>query len=125
MELRNILLSTTAMGLSMPAAAWAQQAPPATEPKVIQAPAPEAEPQPAHGVQDIVVTARRVEERLQDVPVAVTGFNEEMLRNLQIENFGDIGKAVPNLDAQRQFGSASAPQFYLRGIQTGSLKFET
>ncbi len=76
-------------------------------------------------IADIVVTARRVNESLQRVPVAVTGFDATTIRAMQIQNFGDVGKMVPNLDAQRQFGSASAPQFYLRGISTGSLKFET
>jgi len=75
-------------------------------------------------LQDIVVTARRVNESLQAVPVAVTGYNARALAALDIKNFGDIGKTVPNLDVQRQFGSASAPQFYLRGVSTGSLKFE-
>jgi iron complex outermembrane receptor protein len=76
-------------------------------------------------VADIVVTARRVNESLQRVPIAVTGFDATTIRAMQIQNFGDVGKMVPNLEAQRQFGSASAPQFYLRGISTGSLKFET
>ncbi|MBW8910496.1 MAG: TonB-dependent receptor plug domain-containing protein, partial [Sphingomonas sp.] len=76
------------------------------------------------GLQDIVVTARRTSESLQRVPVAVTGLNAAMISNLQIQNFGDVAKTVPNLDSQRQFGSASAPQFYLRGVSTGSLKFE-
>jgi iron complex outermembrane receptor protein len=76
------------------------------------------------GLGDIVVTARRTEERLQDVPAAVTGYNSAELAALDINGFGDIGKTVPNLDVQRQFGSASAPQYYLRGVSTGTLKFE-
>ena len=76
------------------------------------------------GIGDIVVTARRTEESAQTVPVAVTGYNSEQLEALDIKGFGDIGKTVPNLDVQRQFGSASAPQFYLRGVSTGTLKFE-
>lgn len=76
------------------------------------------------GIQEIIVTARRSEESLQDVPVAVTGYNRDQLEALDIQSFGDIGKTVPNLDVQRQFGSASAPQYYLRGVSTGTLKFE-
>ncbi len=76
------------------------------------------------GIQDVVVTARRSAERLQDVPVAVTGYNQDQLSALGIQGFGDIGKTVPNLDVQRQFGSASAPQYYLRGVSTGTLRFE-
>jgi len=76
------------------------------------------------GLGDIVVTARRTEESAQTVPVAVTGYNAAQLEALDIQGFGDIGKTVPNLDVQRQFGSASAPQYYLRGVSTGTLKFE-
>ncbi|WP_311269540.1 TonB-dependent receptor domain-containing protein [Sphingobium sp. WCS2017Hpa-17] len=78
----------------------------------------------AGGLRDIVVTARRTAESLQRVPVAVTGFDEQSIANLQIRDFGDVAKSVPNLDSQRQFGSANAPQFYMRGVSTGSLKFE-
>ena len=77
------------------------------------------------GVNEIVVTARRKSENLQEVPTSVTAFGEEELEALDITGFGDIGKTVPNLDVQRQFGSASAPQYFLRGIATGSLRFET
>ncbi|ABP64584.1 TonB-dependent receptor, plug (plasmid) [Novosphingobium aromaticivorans DSM 12444] len=80
--------------------------------------------EPAAGIADIVVTARRTQERLQDVPVAVTGYDQVQLKALDIKGFGDIGKTVPNLDVQRQFGSANAPQYYLRGVSTGTLKFE-
>ena len=76
------------------------------------------------GIVDIVVTARRTAENLQDVPVSVSGFNRDQIAALHIANFGDVGKTVPNLEVQRQFGSASAPQFYLRGIATGTLKFQ-
>ncbi|MGH6780636.1 MAG: TonB-dependent receptor [Sphingomonadaceae bacterium] len=115
-NLRTILLGCVACAAIHPVAAAAEDAAPA---------APAAATESGSGLGDIVVTARRVEENLQSVPVAVTGFNAEMLANLNIANFGDLGATVPNLDVQRQFGSASAPQFYLRGVSTGSLKFET
>ncbi|WP_336951277.1 TonB-dependent receptor [Sphingobium aromaticivastans] len=82
------------------------------------------QPEANSAIRDIIVTARRTSESLQNVPVAVTGLDSEAIANLQIQNFGDMSKVVPNLDTQRQFGSANAPQFYLRGVSTGSLKFE-
>jgi iron complex outermembrane receptor protein len=77
------------------------------------------------GVEEIVVTARRKEERLLDVPAAVSAIGAEDLQNLRIDNFGQVGQTVPNLNIQQQFGSASSPQVYLRGVATGSLKFQT
>lgn len=113
---RAMLLGYSAAAALCPALARAQeQAPPPTD----------QTSRASTGLGDVVVTARRTEERLQDVPAAVTGYNEAQIAALDIKSFADIGKTVPNLDVQRQFGSASAPQFYLRGISTGSLKFES
>ena len=109
MTYRLAILACTILASAHPAIAFAQTNPAAEN---------------ESGIRDIVVTARRSEERLQDVPVAVTGYNQDQLAALDIQGFGDIGKTVPNLDVQRQFGSASAPQYYLRGIATGTLKFE-
>lgn len=107
---RGLLLACTALGTFAPGIAAAQQA--------------DADAQELAGIADIIVTARRTQETLQDVPLSVTAFSGEQLEALDIGGFADIGKTVPNLDVQRQFGSASAPQFYLRGISTGTLKFE-
>ena len=107
---KKALLACSALAAMAPAQAWAQDE--------------QAADQPSAGIQDIIVTARRTGESLQKVPVAVTGLDSATIANLQIQNFGDVAKTVPNLDSQRQFGSASAPQFYLRGVATGSLKFE-
>jgi len=79
----------------------------------------------ATGIEEVVVTARRKEEGMQDVPISVSALDSNLLENLQIQNFGDVGQTIPNLNVQRQFGSASSPQFYVRGVSTGSLKFET
>lgn len=110
MRTRKALLACSALAAVAPAQAWAQD--------------DQAANQPSAGIQDIVVTARRTEESLQRVPVSVTAFNAEQLEALDIQGFADIGKTVPNLDVQRQFGSASAPQYFLRGVSTGTLKFE-
>ncbi len=108
MKVRLVLLACSALVSAHGTAAMAQA----------------AQGEEASGLGEILVTARRTEESLQDVPVAVTGYDSAQLEALDINGFGDIGKTVPNLDVQRQFGSASAPQYYLRGVSTGTLKFE-
>ncbi|GGC06708.1 TonB-dependent receptor [Novosphingobium endophyticum] len=107
---RGLLLACTAFGAFVPGLAAAQQT--------------GADARENVGIGDIVVTARRTQETLQDVPLSVTAFSGDQLEALDINSFADIGKTVPNLDVQRQFGSASAPQFALRGVSTGTLKFE-
>ncbi|OYX33709.1 MAG: hypothetical protein B7Z01_08120 [Brevundimonas subvibrioides] len=60
--------------------------------------------QEASAVEDIVVTARRREEALQDVPIAVTAFTEEALQNQQIEDLIDVARYTPGVQIQQAFG---------------------
>ena len=48
-------------------------------------------------LQEVVVTAQKREERLQDVPVAVTAFAAEQLKALDIKSVLDLGSLAPNL----------------------------
>lgn len=49
------------------------------------------------GLEEVTVTARRVKERLQEVPVSVSAFTAETLERRQITSSDDIGKITPNL----------------------------
>lgn len=73
-------------------------------------------------VEEIVVTARRRDERLQDVPVAVTALSAQTLENLQASDIGDLEGSVPNLTLHE--GDASNAVVYVRGVgQVDSLAF--
>lgn len=63
---------------------------------------------------DIVVTARRTEERLQDVPVAVTAFGADALEERKIGSETDLQIATPGLTV-RQTGSSDQLNFAIRG----------
>lgn len=62
----------------------------------------------------IVVTARRTEERLQDVPVAVSAFGPDELQERRIESEIDLQIATPGLTV-RQTGSSDQLNFAIRG----------
>ncbi len=47
--------------------------------------------------EEIIVTATKREERLQDVPIAVTAFGEEQLEQLRPDSLSDLGSRVPNM----------------------------
>ena len=49
------------------------------------------------GVQDIIVTATRREERNQDVPVAITAFSAERLQQQNVTRAQDLQSSVPSL----------------------------
>lgn len=66
---------------------------------------------------DIVVTAQRRDQRLQDVPVAVTAIGGEDLVSRRIENVTDLNRAVPSLNVQR---TTKVPVIFLRGIGNNS-----
>src|SRR5689334_9296803 len=67
-----------------------------------------------HDSSDIVVTARRREESLTDVPVSVTAFDDETLRNQQVFSIGDLNKITPGLSVTYQL-SKSGAFFTIRG----------
>ncbi|MDZ4814229.1 MAG: TonB-dependent receptor [Pseudomonadota bacterium] len=64
----------------------------------------------------ITVSARKREETLQEVPVAVTAFNEIALENNNVRDLSDLDAQVPNLTIYAARGSSSTVTAYLRGV---------
>ena len=92
---------------TIPAAAAAQDTPPAA-----------AEPDADTG-GDIVVTARRREESLQDTPVAISAFSSEMLDQRQIVQTQDLERITPSLQfkpAGQLSGNSAASVVFIRGV---------
>lgn len=97
-----------AASLSALGCAWAAQA-------------QEAGAEPAK-VDEVVVTAQRRSERLQDVPAAVTAVSAQALQNAQAATLGDLQSFAPNLTLHE--GDASNAVVYIRGVgQIDSLAF--
>lgn len=67
------------------------------------------------GDRDIVVTARRRAERLQDVPVAVTAVSGNALRAANIVQVQDIQQKVPGLTIQPSSFGSNVLQVAIRG----------
>jgi iron complex outermembrane receptor protein len=57
----------------------------------------QAGPSQGPGLEEIVVTARRREEKLQSVPVAISAFSQETLKKNNIESVEDLQNLVPSL----------------------------
>jgi len=62
----------------------------------------------------IIVTAQRSNERLQDVPIAVSAFNTEALEKQQIKNTSDLQLTLPNVTFTK--GNFTGSSFTIRGI---------
>lgn len=68
------------------------------------------------GVESIVVTARRFEETLQEVPVAISAFDDEELEEQRIAHIGQVSQATPNLWMETNTGLSSGGRAAIRGI---------
>ena len=68
-------------------------------------------------LEEIVVTAQKREQSLQDVPVSVNVLGEQELEELNITGFADYFQFLPTVSAQ-QFGPGQA-QIYVRGVSDG------
>ena len=75
-----------------------------------EAPAVDAE------VEAVVVTARRTEENLQDVPGAVSAFSQASLDRLQVTDATGLQGAIPNVNISQGRGSSNATNIFIRGI---------
>lgn len=64
----------------------------------------------------IVVTARRTEENIQNVPSAISAFNERSLERIQATDTTGLQGAVPNLNIVQGRGSSNATNIFIRGI---------
>lgn len=64
----------------------------------------------------VTVTARRRAENVEKVPVAVSSFGEEQLRDLGARNLDGLQGAVPNLNIVQGRGSSFSVNAFIRGI---------
>ncbi len=71
------------------------------------------------GLSEIIVTARKREESVQDVPVAVTALSEELIENRDITSVEKIAAIAPQFNVGRA-SNGSGAQLTLRGIGSSS-----
>ncbi len=65
-------------------------------------------------IEEIVVTAQRTAQSLQDVPIAVSAFSAEALQRQQIQNSSDLQLTLPNIVFTK--GNFTGSSFTIRGI---------
>jgi outer membrane receptor protein involved in Fe transport len=56
--------------------------------------------QAVNSIEEVIVTSQRVEESLQDVPIAVTALTADMLEDQQIQSGSDLQLVTPSLSFQ-------------------------
>src|SRR3990167_11492988 len=65
-------------------------------------------------IEELVVTAQKREEALQDVPIAVSAFNQDALEKAKIDGGPNLVLAVPNVNFSK--GNFTGYNFQIRGI---------
>lgn len=81
--------------------------------------AAEIETVPSGGLDEIIVTARKREESLQDTPISVAAFTADALTARGIDSTIELGQFTPNLvsnNGSAVSGNNSAASYFIRGI---------
>lgn len=107
--MKTLAYTSSLLALIAAAAPAAAQTGPAT-------PSPTAAPDAANDPNDVIVTATRRSERLQDVPMSVTAFSQEQLTQKGIVGFEGIARETPGVVLDQR--SANNLSVTTRGIST-------
>ncbi|MFA5494265.1 MAG: TonB-dependent receptor [Porticoccaceae bacterium] len=81
--------------------------------------AAQAQDAPRRTLEEIVVTARKVEESIQSTPVAVSAMTGEGMRVAQIRDVKDVQRSVPNLSISTKSPASGAMTFIAIRGQSG------
>ncbi len=103
--LRFATVSVGALSLALSASAFAQAAAP--------------EGAASGGLEEIIVTATKRNENLQEVPVAITAITAEQLSKQGVFSTTDLNGSIPNLNVSSAYGETQ-PNFTVRGIGVGT-----
>jgi outer membrane receptor protein involved in Fe transport len=103
----NVFVVTQAIGAAQAAPQGIAQTPPPAE----------------YSGEDIIVTAQKREESIQDVPIAVSAFSGDRLDDLKIESGGELLRAIPNVTFSK--ANFSGYNFSIRGIGTKAVSAST
>ncbi len=74
-----------------------------------------AQEAPRVGLEEVVVTAQRREESLQDAPIAITALSDEQLELRGITDFGAVAAATPSMSLTPYPSSTNTLILYMRG----------
>jgi iron complex outermembrane receptor protein len=69
-------------------------------------------------LEEIIVTAQKRAQSLQDVPIAITAVSQEMMQNQNIFDVLDLQKAVPSLTIIKGYNRANGVPVVIRGMGT-------
>ncbi|MGB5355010.1 MAG: TonB-dependent receptor [Woeseia sp.] len=85
-------------------------------PLVAFAPQALAQDDGSRALDEVVVTARRREESLQEVPLSITAYSGEMLERMGALDIIEIAKSTPNVTLEVSRGTNTTLTAFIRGV---------
>ena len=68
-----------------------------------------------NAIDEVIVTAQKRAERLQDVPISITAFSADAVEQRGLTNIESLDALAPNLSVARTPGNSTAAQISIRG----------
>jgi iron complex outermembrane recepter protein len=107
LNVKSVLLASAGL-LLLPTVAIAQDRPPADDVQRAN----------DGGIADIIVTAQRREQQIQDVPIAITALDEAAIENLNSRDIRDLTGSVPNVVISDVAIGPGLAQISIRGVNS-------
>ena len=73
------------------------------------------------GLEEVIVTAQKRAESLQDAPISISAYGEQSLEAMRIEEISDLAAYVPNMSMQKAAGSKDNLTYTIRGLSAGDV----
>ncbi len=88
----------------------------AAAPRAVAQPSAEEPKVSAPSVEEVVVTAQRRAERLQDVPISISAISPEALAQHGTQDISGLSGAIPSLTVSNTGGTSTATLIAIRGV---------
>jgi iron complex outermembrane receptor protein len=115
-ESRASRLLSAAIVVTLAGAAGAIQSAHAQSAETETATEPTTETETIGGLEEVVVTAQKREESIQDVPIAVTALTGDALQEQQIVDLRSMSNTIPNVQINSFANSPDSAVFTIRGV---------
>ncbi|MEM7079775.1 MAG: TonB-dependent receptor [Pseudomonadota bacterium] len=93
----------------------------ASLPLVLPAVHAQADESSANTIEEVIVTASRREESVQDIPINITAISDTMIDDLRLDGIAEIARYVPGLTVIDRGPRDEIPDIMVRGLNTDGL----
>ncbi|MBK6288832.1 MAG: TonB-dependent receptor [Gammaproteobacteria bacterium] len=76
-------------------------------------------------LEEIIVTAQKRSENLQEAPISIVSLGADALERFDIQSIGDLAYHIPNLSMTPFPNSPNAPRLFIRGVGSGDPQVTT